>query len=85
MPHRVDGFLEISENMVQILLMLEVLFTVNSEVENLFCGASSGSELRLFFSNYLFGLKFKPKQDDFQNDFARVTAEADGSVDLAEL
>ena len=32
-----------------------------------------------------FGLKFKPKQDDFQHDFARVTAEADGSVDLAEL
>ena len=30
--------------MVQILLMLEVLFTQDSKVEDLFCGASSGSE-----------------------------------------
>ena len=30
--------------MVQILLMLAVLFTQDSEVENLFCGALSGSE-----------------------------------------
>ena len=39
--------------MVQILLMLEVLFTQDSEVEDLFCGASSGSEPILFFSNYV--------------------------------
>ena len=39
----------------------------------------------MFFSNYLFGLRFKPFQDDFQHDFARVTDEADGSVVLAEL
>ena len=30
--------------MVQILLMLEVLFTQDSKVDDLFCGASSGSE-----------------------------------------
>ena len=30
--------------MVQILLVLEVLFTQDSEVEDLFCGASSRSE-----------------------------------------
>ena len=30
--------------MVQILLMLEVLFTQESKVEALFCGASSGPE-----------------------------------------
>ena len=40
--------------MVQILLVLEVLFTQDSEVEDLFCGASSGAEPSLFFSNYFF-------------------------------
>ena len=52
--------------MVQILLMFEVLFTQDSKVEDLFCGASSGSEPSLFSSNYLFSLGFKPIQDDFQ-------------------
>ena len=69
--------------MVQILLTLEVLFTQDSKVEDLFRGASSSSGLVLFFSNYLFG--YKPIQDDFQHDFARVIDEADGSVVLAEL
>ena len=71
--------------MVQILLILEVLFTQDSKVEGLFCGASSGSERSLFFSNYFFSLGFKPSQDDFQHGFARVTDEADISVVLAEL
>ena len=44
MPYSVKGFLEIDEDMVQILLVLEVLFTQDSEVEDLFCGASFGSE-----------------------------------------
>ena len=44
MPYSVKGFFEINEDMVQILLMLEVLFTQNSKVEDLFCGASSGSD-----------------------------------------
>ena len=52
MPYSVKGFFEINEDMVQILLMLEVLFTQDSKVEDLFCGASSGSEPSLFFSNY---------------------------------
>ena len=71
--------------MVQILLMLVVLFTQDSKVEDLFCGASSGSEPSLFFSNYFFSLGFQPIQDDFQHDFARMTDEADSSVVLAEL
>ena len=74
-----------SKSMVQILLMLEVLFTQDSKVKDLFCGASSGSELSLFFGNYFFSLGFKPIQDDFQHDFARMTDEADRSVVLAEL
>ena len=70
---------------VQILLKLQVVFTQDSEIEDLFCGASSGSEPSLFFSNYFFSLGFKPIQDDFQHDFARMTDEADSSVVLAEL
>ena len=58
--------------MVQILLMLEILFTEDSKVEDLFCGAPSGPESNLFLSNYLFSLGFKPVQDDFQHDFARM-------------
>ena len=85
MPYSVKGFFEINEDMVQILLMLEVLFTQNSKVEDLFCGASSGSEPSLFLSNYFFSLGFQPIQDDFQHDFARMTDEADSSVVLAEL
>ena len=38
-----------------------------------------------FFSKYLFSFGFKPIQDDFQHDFARMTDEADSSVVLAEL
>ena len=69
MPYSVKGFFEISEDVVQILLMLEVLFTQDSKVEDLFCGASSGSDSSLFFSNYFFSLGFKPIQYDFQHGF----------------
>ena len=85
MPYSVKGFFEIDEDMVQILLVLEVFFTQDSEVEDLFCGASSGSEPSLCFSNYFFRLGFKPIQDNFQYDFACMTDEADSSVVLAEL
>ena len=70
--------------MVQILLMLEVLFTQDSKVEDLFCGASSRSEPSLFFGNYFFSLGFKPIQVDFQHDSARITDEADSSGRVAD-
>ena len=73
MPYSVKGVFKINEDMVQIL------FTQDSKVEDLFCGASSDSEPSLFFSNYLFSLGFKPIQDDFQHDFARMTDKADTS------
>ena len=53
MPYSVKGFFEIDEDMVQILLVLEVLFTQDSEVEDLFCGASSGSEPSLLTDIYI--------------------------------
>ena len=85
MPYSVKGFFKINVDMVQILLMLEALFTQTSKVEDLFCGAFSSSEPSLFSSYYFFSLGFKPIQDDFQNDFARMTDEADSSVVLVEL
>ena len=85
MLYSVKGFFEINEDMVQILLILEVLFIQDSKVEDLFCSASSGSEQSLFFGNYFFSLGFKPIQDDFQHDFARMTDEAESSVVLAKL
>ena len=85
MPYSVKGFFEINEDMVQVLLMLEVLFTQDSKVKDLFCGASSGCEPSLFFRSYFFSLGFKPIQDDFQYDFSRITDEADSSAVLAEL
>ena len=72
--------------MVQVLLLLEFLFTQDSKVEDLFRGALSGSKSSLFFSDNLFGFGFRPVQDDFQHNFARMTDEADdSSVVLAEL
>ena len=65
--------------------MLAVLFTQDSKVDDLFYGAPSGSEPSLFLSNYLFSLGFKPFQDDFHHDFARMTDEADSSLVLVEL
>ena len=85
MPYSVKGFLEINEDMIQIHLKLGVLFTQDSKAEDLFCGASSGFEPSLFFSNYFFSLEFKPTQDDFQHGFARMTDETDSSVVLVEL
>ena len=54
MPYSVKGFFETNKDMVQVLLMLEVLFTQDSKAEDLFCGASSGSEPSLFFSNPIY-------------------------------
>ena len=68
MPYSVKGSFEINEDMVQIMLVLEVFLTKDSKVEDLFCGASSGSEPSLLFSNYFFSLGFKPIQDNFQHD-----------------
>ena len=85
MPYPVKCFFEIYEHMVQILLMLKVLFTQDSEVEELFSSASHGFEHSLFFSNNLFSLEFEPVQDDFQHDFTWMTEETYSSVVLAEL
>ena len=65
--------------------MMEVRFTKDSKAEDLFCGTPLGSNPSLFFSDDLFGLNFNPVQDDFQQDFTRMTDMANSSVALAEL
>ena len=65
--------------------MLKVLFAQDSEVEDLFCDVSTGSEPSQFFSNNLSSLGFEPVQDDSQHDFTWMTDEANVSVILAEL
>ena len=79
-----EAFSEVSEDMVQSLLMLEVPITHDSKVEELFYGAPSGSEPSPFFGSYVCRLGFKAVQDDLQHDFARMTDMADSSVVLAE-
>ena len=59
--------------MVQIL---EMVFAHASEVEDLFCGDSSGPD---------FSLGFNTIQDDCHHDFARMTDEAYSSLDLTDL
>ena len=56
MPYPVKGLLEVYEDMVEILLMLQVFLAEDPEVENLFCGAPSGSETCSLFCNDLFCL-----------------------------
>ena len=66
--------------MVQILLMLEVLFTQDSKVEDLFCGPLPA--LNPVCSSAIITSAI---QDDVHHDFARMTDAADSSVVLAEL
>ena len=64
--------------------MMRVLFTQDSEVKGLLCGASPGSEPSLLFRNYLLLLELDPVQDGFRHAFTWVNDEADDSVVLAE-
>ena len=57
MPYSVKGLNCINEGMD--LLMLEVLFKLDSMVEDLLCGAPSGCESSLFFNTYPFSLALK--------------------------
>ena len=43
MPNPVEGLLEGYENIIEVLLVLDIFLTHNSEVEELLCGAPSSS------------------------------------------
>ena len=85
MINPVEGLLEVYEDHVEVLLVLEIFITDDSQVENLLYGAPSCSEACLFFSNYLLRLWLQSVQYDLQHDFPGVTDEADRSVLLALL
>ena len=70
MLNSVEGLLEVYEDMVDVLLVLEIFLTEDSQVEDLLCSAASCSETCLFFSNDLFCLRLKPVQYDLQHEFA---------------
>ena len=83
MPYFVKGIFEISEDMLQILL--EILFTQYSKVQDLLCDAPPDPQPNPFFNGYLYHLGFKPVQDYLQHDFAQMTDKDGSSVVLAEL
>ena len=83
MPYPVWGHFEVYEDMVEILLMLQVFLAEDPEAEYLFCGAPSGSETGLLFSNDLFYLWLESVEDDLQHDLTGMADKADGSVVLA--
>ena len=85
MPNPVEGLLGVHEDVIEVLLVLEVFLTKDSQVEDLLCGAPSCSEACLFFGNDLLHLRLQSAQYDLQHDFAWVTDEADYSVVLALL
>ena len=67
MPYPVKCFLEIYEDMEDILLELQVLFADNSEVENLLCGTASFSIASLLFGDGVLTLWFESVTDDLQH------------------
>ena len=56
MPNPVECLLEAYEDMVEVLLVLELFFTEDSQVEDLLCGAPPCFETLLFFNDNLLRL-----------------------------
>ena len=75
----------VDQLLVHVLLVLAVILPQNSDIQDLFCGASSNAKTSLLFGCDLLCLWFQSVQDDFQYHFARMTNEANGSVVLTEL
>ena len=63
MPYSVESFLKIYKDMVEVLLVLFVLFTQNTEIENLLCSASSPAKPCLFFGDDLLCLGSESVQE----------------------
>ena len=56
MPNPVEGLLEVYEDMVEVLLVLKIFLTEDSQVEDLLCCVPSCSEACLFFRDDLLRL-----------------------------
>ena len=83
MPHPVERLFTINKDVEDVLLVLTAFLTQNSDVEDLFRGASFTAKISLLFGCDLLCLWFQSNQDDFQHCFACMTNEADGSVALS--
>ena len=81
----VEGLLEVCEDIVEVLLVLKIFLTEDSQVEDLLCGTPFYSEACLLISDDLLRLLLQSVQSDLQHDFASVTDEGDCSVVLALL
>ena len=60
MPNPVEGLLEVYEDTVEVLLVLEIFLTENTQVEDLLCGTPSCSEAYLFFGGDFSACGFNP-------------------------
>ena len=80
-----EGLLEVFEDMEQVLLVLDIFLSKDSQVEDLLCGSHPWSEACLFFSSDLLCLQLQSVQFDLQYDFALMADEADHLVVLALL
>ena len=85
MQNPVEGLLEVYEDMVEVLLVLKIFLTEDSQVEDMLCGTPSCCEACLFFSDDLLHLWLQSVQHDPQHDLAWVTDGADCLVVLALL
>ena len=71
--------------MIEVLLVMGIFLTKDSQVEDLLFGALSCSKACLFVSSVLLRLRLQSVQYDLQHDFASVGDEAYRSVVLALL
>ena len=69
MPYPVKCLLEVNEDMVEIFLVLQVLFSEDSKVENFFCSTVSCLKAGLFFSDDVLCLWLESVKDDLQHDY----------------
>ena len=66
MQNPVEGLLEVYEDILEVLLVLKIYLTEDSQIENLLCGAPSCSEACLFFGDDLLRLWLQSVQYDLQ-------------------
>ena len=86
-PYPVEGLFKVYENMVEVLMVLKMLLTQDSEIEYLLSGAPSCPKTSLFLSNYLLRLRLKSVQYnyDLQPDFSWVAHETSVVLTLSYL
>ena len=85
MPNPVEGLLEVYEDIIEVLPVLEIFLTEDSQVEDLLCGTPSCSEPACSSAMIFSACGFNLYQYDIQHDFAWMTDETYCSVVQALL